>query len=236
MENQQYPEHIAIIPDGNRTRATAKGYPEKYGHYQAYKLTLQLIDFVFDKTPIKAFTFWWLSTENLKQRTKEELDYLYDFALQLKKDLKKIMEKHKVTFKRVWNPLGLPEKVLKQFDELQTLYNFPGEKTFIVAINYGWRDEIIRWIKTRAQTDGNVDNLTEDTFGTFLDFKNLPPVDLVIRTKTKLASRISWFMLRWIGYAELFFSDVHFPDFWIPKLEESLQWFHERSHARNFWK
>jgi undecaprenyl diphosphate synthase len=58
MEQQQYPQHVAIIPDGNRTRATGKGYPEKYGHYQAYKLTLQLIDFVFDKTPIKAFTFW----------------------------------------------------------------------------------------------------------------------------------------------------------------------------------
>lgn len=233
---QQYPRHVAIIPDGNRTRATAQGKPGKYGHYQAYKLTLQLIDFVFDKTPIQAFTFWWLSTENLKQRTKEELDYLYDFALHLKKDLKKIMHKHQINFKRVGNPLWLPEKVIKQFNELQALYAFPGEKTFIIAVNYGGRDEIVRGIKTRATSDGNIDELTEERFGHYLDFADIPPVDLVIRTKGELASRLSWFMLWWVGYAELFFSTLHFPDFSTKQLTLALDRFHERANARNFWK
>lgn len=233
---QQYPKHIAIIPDGNRTWATSQGKPAKYGHYQAYKLTLKLIDFVFDKTPIQAFTFWGLSTENLKKRSKEELDYLYDFALHLKKDLKKMMHAHQINFKWVGNPLGLPAKVLKQFDELQTLYSFPGDKTLIFAINYGGRDEIIRWIKTWAEQDGNVENLTEEHFSNFLDFKDIPPVDLVIRTKTELASRISGFMLRWIGYAELFFSKLHFPDLSPTELAKALDRFHERSTERNFWK
>lgn len=233
---QIYPQHIGIIPDGNRTWATAQGKPGKYGHYQAYKLTLKLIDFVFDKTPIKAFTFRWLSTENLKKRTQEELDYLYDFALHLKKDLKKIMEKHHINFKRVGNPLWLPEKVVKQFNELQEIYSFSTEKTFIIAINYWGRDEIIRGIKSRAQTDGDVNTLTEETFGNFLDFKDIPAVDLVIRTKTELASRLSWFMLRWIGYAELYFSELHFPDFTPQQLSRALHWFHERSQARNFGK
>jgi len=233
---QQYPEHIAIIPDGNRTWATSQGKPAKYGHYQAYKLMLKLIDFVFDKTPVKAFTFWWLSTENLKKRSKEELDYLYDFALHLKLDLKGIMKKHQITFKRVGNPVWLPEKAIKQFNELQELYSFPGGKTFIIAINYWWRDEIVRGIKSRAQTDGNIDTLTEETFGNFLDFKDVPAIDLVIRTKTELASRLSGFMLRWIGYAELYFSELHFPDFSPKQLTWALDRFHERAQARNFGK
>lgn len=231
-----YPQHIGIIPDGNRTWAKEHGKPSKYGHYTAYKLTLKLIGYVFDHTPIKAITFRWLSTENLKKRTKEELDYLYEFSLQLKKDLKKHMEKHHINFKRVWNPLGLPQKVIDELREIEALFTYPTEKYVIFAINYGWRDEIIRGIKLRATHDGNIDQLSEATFSSYLDFASVPPVDLVIRTKGELASRISGFMLRWIGYAELFFSTLHFPDFDIKALQEALQRFHERSSSRNFWK
>lgn len=233
---QAYPAHLAIIPDGNRTRATNQGMPQQYGHQQAYKLTLKLIDFVFSQTPIKALTFRALSTENLKQRSKEELDYLYDFALQLKKDIKKIMETQQINFKRAGNALGLPEKVVNEFRELEQLFHFPSAKTLVIAVNYGGRDEIIRGIKQRATSDGNIETLTEASFGTYLDFWNLPPVDLVIRTKGELASRLSWFMLWWVGYAELFFSSLHFPDFTIPQLTEALAWFHTRATTRNYGK
>lgn len=53
-----YPAHVAIIPDGNRTRAKSRGMPGKVGHLQAYKLTIKLLEFVFSQTPIKVLTFW----------------------------------------------------------------------------------------------------------------------------------------------------------------------------------
>ena len=236
MPTTIYPQHIAIIPDGNRTRATAQWKPWKWGHYQAYKLTLKLINYVFDNTPVKALTFRWLSTENLKQRSQEELDYLYDFALELKKDLEKIMKKHQINFKWAWNPQWLPEKVITALRELETHFSFPTEKYVVYAINYGWRDEILRWIKQRATVDGNIENLTEETFGQHLDFGKVPVVDLVIRTKGELASRLSGFLTRRIGYAELYFSSLHFPDFSVDQLKTALTWFDERAKTRNWGK
>lgn len=236
MPTTIYPQHIAIIPDGNRTRATAQGKPWKWWHYQAYKLTLKLINFVFDHTPVKALTFRWLSTENLKKRSQEELDYLYDFALELKKDLEKIMKKQQINFKRAGNSHGLPEKVVTALRELETHFSFPTEKYVVYAINYGWRDEIIRWIQQRAKVDGNPENLSEETFGNYLDFGKVPVVDLVIRTKGEQASRLSGFLTRRIGYAELFFSPLHFPDFNVDQLKTSLSWFDERAKTRNWGK
>lgn len=231
-----YPQHIWIIPDGNRTRATAQWKPWKWGHYQAYKLTLKLINFVFDHTPTKALTFRWLSTENLKQRSQEELDYLYDFSLGLKKDLDKIMKKQQINFKRAGSPRWLPEKVITALHDLEAHFSFPTDKYVVYAINYGGRDEIIRWIHQRATVDGNPENLTEETFGHYLDFGNIPVVDLVIRTKGELASRLSWFMSRRIGYAELYFSSLHFPDFWVDQLKKALERFDERAKTRNWGK
>ena len=137
-----YPQHIAIIPDGNRTRAKWKGKPWKWWHYQAYKLTLKLINFVFDNTPIKVLTFWGLSTENLKQRTQEELDYLYDFALELKKDLENIMHTQQINFKWAGNPQWLPEKVITALRDLETHFSFPTEKYVVYAINYGCLERV----------------------------------------------------------------------------------------------
>lgn len=236
MSETLYPQHIAIIPDGNRTRATAQWKPWKWWHYQAYKLTLKLINYVFDQTPVKAMTFRWLSTENLKQRSQEELDYLYDFSLALKKDLDKIMKKHQINFKRAWSALWLPEKVVSTLRELEAYFSFPTDKYVVYAINYGGRDEIVRWIHQRAKVDGNIENLTEESFGQYLDFSTVPVVDFVIRTKGELASRLSGFLLWWIGYAELYFSSLHFPDFSVDQLKSALSWFDERAKTRNWGK
>ena len=119
---------------------------------------------------------------------------------------------------------------------MQETFAFPTEKYMTLAINYGGRDEVIRGIKKRAKEDGNAEQLTEEKFSSYMDFGDIPTIDLVIRTKSELASRISGFMLRWIGYAELFFSAYYFPDFGITQLEEALMRFDERAQARNFGK
>jgi undecaprenyl diphosphate synthase len=67
-----------------------------------------------------------------------------------------------------------------------------------------------------------------------LDFADVPQLDLVIRTKGKMAQRLSGFMLWWIGYAELYFTEKLFPDFDISDLEEALKWFNDVYEYRNF--
>ncbi len=74
------------------------------------------------------------------------------------------------------------------------------------------------------------------TFSGYLDFGKQAPVDLVVRTKGKMAHRLSGFLLWRIGYAELYFSPEYFPAFDVPKLEEALQWFDSVVAFRNFGK
>lgn len=231
-----YPQHVAIIPDGNRTRAKLFGKLSHFGHHAGFKNAIDLANYVFEHTPIKAFTLWWLSTENLKERGKEELQFLFSLFKMVADDLRTVLIKHRVSFKRVWDVTGLPQDLVDYLNAKQQELTFEWDKHVLLCINYGGRNEIIRGIKKRATTDGNIDDLDEQTFGKYLDFDDIPAVDLVIRTKGELASRISGFMLWRIGYAELFFSKLHFPAFGIEALKEALQRFHDRSNARNFGK
>ena len=80
----------------------------------------------------------------------------------------------------------------------------------------------------------NVGKLTEEEFGKYLDLGDLPPVDLVIRTKADEARRLSGFMLWWIGYAELYFTDIKFPAFNLDELQKALTWFDSIAEKRNF--
>ena len=118
----------------------------------------------------------------------------------------------------------------------QELYFPESDKHLCIAINYGGRDEIIRGIKKWSTEDGDRASLSEETFGKYLDFGNLPPVDLVIRTKGDEAKRLSGFMLWWIAYAELYFTPLKFPAFDTVALEQALVWFDEVHEKRNFGK
>lgn len=151
-------------------------------------------------------------------------------------ELKQILIKNRVNFRRVGDTTGLPDDLIAYLNKNVEELSFDSDKQIFLCINYGGRNEIIRGIKKRSDTDGNVETLTEERFSSFLDFGSVDPVDLVIRTKGEIARRISGFMLRWIGYAELFFSKVNFPDFSTEKLKEALVWFNERASSRNFGK
>lgn len=88
----------------------------------------------------------------------------------------------------------------------------------------------------RRQQAGSPTLLDESTFGKYLDFGDLPVIDLVIRTKAEEAQRVSGFMSRWIGYAELYFSQLKFPDFSPDELQKAMEWRSDRADKRNFGK
>lgn len=245
----KYPRHIAIIPDGNRTRAKEQGLSSIKGHFAGHKNTENLVRYIFSETPIEVFTIRWLSSENLLGRAEMELLSLFKL-FHLSKEEEQELEEQRVNITWVWSAKWLPKRLVKYFRKLEEEFFFPeSNKRIVIAINYGGRGEIIQWIqdlwkhiKEQAKeiwyekAVEEIENIDIDTFGSYLAFHGLPPVDLVMRTKANEAKRLSGFMLRWIGYAELYFTDVKFPAFDPSELEKALQRFDSIAKKRNFGK
>ena len=234
MKNLNYPQHVAIIPDGNRTWAKEKWFPKFAWHLEGFNKIVEIWKYVFEQTPIKVYTVWWLSTENLKNRSKEELEYLFELYKKIPTDLFDMLEKNKVNFRIAGNRNGLPKHLLDFLDEKINKLTFPKSSRFMfLAINYGWQDEILRAMKKLCEN--NLEP-TKENLEKFMDFWNVPPVQLVIRTKQKYAKRLSGFMLWWIWYAQLYFTDLYCPELTIDEFKKALEWYSETSKTQNYWK
>ena len=110
---------------------------------------------------------------------------------------------------------------------------YDSKKTFVMAINYWWQDEILRAMKKLKDIG---DEVSQENLEKYMDFWWLPTVDLVIRTKQRLAKRLSWFMLRWIGYAQLYFTDLYCPEFTVDEFERAINRRKDSLGTQNFWK
>lgn len=232
-----YPEHIAIIPDGNRTWAKNNNLPTYRWHLKWADNMIKLTEYIFGKTTIKSFTTWWLSTENLKNRKKIELDYLFDLYEKFILKFKNKLLKNKINLNWIWSKEWISANFMDFLQKtISTINSDNNTRNLNIAINYWWKDEIIRWIKKIYQEWIDIKTLDEKKFWNYLDFWNQPNLDLLIRTKWNLAKRLSWFMLWQVWYSELYFSDKLFPDFDANELKKSLDWFNEISINRNFWK
>lgn len=203
------PQHIAIICDGNRRWARAKGLPEFAGHRHAVEITMeQLIDRCV-KLKIPYLTFWVFSTENW-HRGKSWVDKYFNLLRRLfAKNFAKLHQKNV--------KLNLIGDVTKLPQDIQNLFNDWLEKTrqnkklaLTIAINYGGRDEIIRAI-------------AKGSFPEHLDTAGLPDPDLLIRTAPN-NHRLSGFMLWQLAYTELYFCDTLFPDFDGQELDKAISW------------
>lgn len=231
-----YPKHVAIIPDGNRTRANEnqRSIPEAY--WISYQRGLEMLEYTFQSTDTKVFTLRGLSTENTAKRPQEEYDFLMNMYKQIDGKLDEILTTHQINFKRIWNPAGVSEWFKNYLDEKTKQYTFDTEKRFVFAINYGGRDEIVRGIHSLVAQGKDLSTIEEEDLTSALDLWNIPPVELVIRTKGKMAKRTSGFMSRWIGYAELYFTEKMCPELGIPEYQEALKRFESVSDLRNYGK
>ncbi len=233
-----YPRHIGIIPDGNRTRAKEHDFPTVAGHKQWSDNVSVLARYIFEHTEIDVMTIRWLSTENMAERSSDELSFLFELCQMAVERMIPLMEEHHISFRRAGSHVGMPDDLRDYLVQTQEKYRYETDKTIVLAFNYGGRDEILRAIqKVASQTDiQTLQTIDAETLSDAMDFGWLPVVDLVVRTKGWYASRISWFMLWWIGYAELYFTDKYFPEFDVAALQEALVWYDQRWEQRNFGK
>ncbi len=231
-----YPKHVAIIPDGNRTRAKENNVSVAEAYWISYQKGLDLLEYTFTQTDIQVYTLRWLSTENTAKRPQEEYDFLMNMYKQIDSRLDEILQQNEINFVRIWNPLGITDGFKEYLNEKTKRFSYPTKKRFVFCVNYWWRDEITRWIQKLAQQWKDLKSITEEEITEALDLWNIPPIELVIRSKGDQAQRTSGFMSWWIGYAELFFTPKRCPEIDIPTYQEALAWFNTMAEKRNFGK
>jgi len=224
MKLEKIPVHVGIIMDGNGRWAKKRGLPRIEGHKKGAEVAEKIISFA-KELGIKYITLYAFSTENWK-RPKGEVDFLMRlFERAVKSDLR-TMKKNSVRLRVAGRREGLPDSLRKWLDRAEE-ETVDGRWNFIVCLNYGGRDEIIRAVNRAVERGEKVD---ERSFRKLLDLPDVPDLDLVIRTSGE--QRISNFMLYRLAYAELYFTPVYFPDFSKEEFEKAVEWY--RSRERRF--
>jgi undecaprenyl diphosphate synthase len=222
------PNHVAIIMDGNGRWATARGLPRSAGHQQGVEALRRTVE-AAGELGIKYLTVFSFSTENWRRPAKE-VSILFDLLrAYLEKDLRRLKSEG-VHIRVIGRRAGLPQDIeqLVSLAEAETRENSSAFLT--IAFNYGGRDEIFRAAQALAREasgrDLDPDTLTESDFENYLDTVGLPQLDLLIRTSGEY--RLSNFLLWQAAYAELYFTDVLWPDFGRSELESAIERYRQR--------
>ena len=224
---QKMPNHVAIIMDGNGRWAQKRGLKRTKGHQKGAEVLKRISEYVYDKK-IKVLSVFAFSTENWK-RDKEEVDYLMDLFLKAFKDNFDAVKKKgvKVVFSGLKDKLS--DRVVKAMEKMSEETKNNNNGVFNICLNYGGQDEIVNASKKISEDvlNGNlsIDDINKDSFGKYL-FNDLPPIDLLIRTSGEY--RISNFMLWQMAYAELYFTDVLWPDFDEKQMDKAIEVFNNR--------
>lgn len=223
------PNHVAIIPDGNRRWAKEKGKNTYEGHKKGFEELIKIAKKARN-LGIKVFTVWAFSTENWK-RSKEEVGYLMKlYEVMLDKYLSEALKDevriiHLGRKDRINN--SLKNKIINIEEKTK---NF--DKSFLcIALDYGGRDEIIRGMNRIRNSQSVID---ESNFNNFLDTKDLPfpNPDLIIRTSGE--TRTSGFLTWQAAYSEYIFIDKYLPDYSDSDFEKTIVEFSKRQ--RRFGK
>lgn len=218
--------HLAIIMDGNGRWAKAKGLPRTAGHKVGAD-NVRTIAIAADKLGVKYLTLYAFSTENWK-RSQDEVGYLMKLPAYLFKMYMKEFLERGFRIRLIGDLAPLPEATRNVLLEAAKESEENTGLSLIIAINYGSRDEIVRaaiaYAKDVAEGKAYL-SLTEEQFDGYLDTRDFPPVDLLIRTSGE--QRISNYLLWQIAYAELEFIPEAWPDFTPEVLERCLE---EYSH------
>ena len=219
---EKLPTHISIIMDGNGRWAKQQGKPRNYGHLKGTE-NVRNIAIKADELGVKVLTLYAFSTENWK-RPDDEVGYLMSLpAVFFKKFMAELMEKG-VRIETIGNLDVIPESTRKVIDDAKRQTADNKGLTLVFALNYGSRAEIVR-AANRAFSEGK-EQLSEEDIERNLYTADYPEIDLMIRTS--LDYRLSNFLLWQLSYAELYFTDVFWPDFDAEELVKAIEWFNNR--------
>ena len=213
IDQNRVPKHVAIIMDGNGRWAKLQGMNRVFGHRNALTAVRESIQ-AATKIKVQAITLYAFSTENWN-RPKMEIDALMNLLINsLKKELPEFMA-NGVKVNSIGAIENLPKNAQKALAEVIEITKDNKNITLTLALSYGSRQEIVNAIKNISKKVVNkeltLEEIDEKTINNHLYTFNLPEVDLMIRTSGE--QRISNFLMWQMAYAELYFTDVLWPDF-----------------------
>lgn len=231
-EDRSIPVHIAIILDGNGRWAKAHGLLRSLGHRQGCE-TLERIVEDCARLGVQYLTVYGFSTENWK-RSEEEVGALMSlFRLYMKK-LIRVANENNVRARMIGERSRFAADIREGIDRLETETSGNTGMTFVFAVNYGSRDEILRAVRHYAmdavregKTEEEIAALSEAAFSGYLDTAGMPDPDLVIRTSGE--QRLSNYLLWQCAYAEYYFTPVLWPDFDRAELLRAIEEYNRRS-------
>ncbi len=234
INKDNLPKHLAIIMDGNGRWAKQKGLLRAFGHENGTKSVRTVVE-ASAKLGIENLTLFAFSTENWN-RPKLEVDLLMELLINSLKNELKTLQNNNIRLNSIGNLDLLPKSAQKKLQEVIEATKGNSRMVLTLALSYGSREELINAVKNISNKVKNniisIDNIDESIINQHLYTRDLPEVDLLIRTSGE--HRISNFLLWQIAYSELYFTDVLWPDFKENDLYEAVISYQKRE--RRFGK
>jgi len=222
IKNDKLPQHLAIIMDGNGRWAKQQGLLRVVGHENGTKSVRDVVE-ASAEVGIKFLTLYAFSTENWK-RPKLEVQTLMKLLVKsLKKEIATLQDNN-IRLNAIGNIKDLPKSAYNELQEVIEKTKTNTHMTLTLALSYGSREELVSVVKELSdKVKNNIiskESIDESIINKHLYTQDLPDVDLLIRTSGE--HRISNFLLWQIAYAELYFTNILWPDFTKNDLYEAL--------------
>lgn len=234
IDKERLPQHIAIIMDGNGRWAQEQGEDRLYGHYHGVESVRNIVEGCAE-IGVKYLTLYAFSTENW-DRPEDEVTGLMELLVSTIRKEAEVLHKNNIRLHTIGDIKMLPASAQEELAEALSLTEKNTGLNLIMALSYSGRWEIIDAAKKLAIDIHNgllsIDKIDGNIFGSYLNTANFPDPELMIRTSGEY--RISNFLLYQLAYAELYFTNVRWPEFRKANLYEAIYDYQNRE--RRFGK
>ena len=209
IDKKNLPKHIAITMDGNGRWAKAKGKNRIFGHKNGVTAVRETVESAVENN-IEFLTLYAFSTENWL-RPKLEVNSLMNLLVSSIINETKTLMDNDIKLMAIGDINKIPKTAKNKLDSIIEKTKKNSKMSLILAISYSGRWEILNAVKKIIKNNININEINEHLFEQYLDTKNVPDPELVIRTSGE--HRISNFLLWQIAYSELYFTNIMWPDF-----------------------
>ena len=227
-DQKRIPQHVAIIMDGNGRWAELRGKERYEGHaagVEPVRASLRAAA----RWGVKYLTLYAFSTENWG-RPAQEVDALMELFCKSVVNETPELIRQGVEIRMIGDRTRFDSDIIEGINRLEDETAANTGMTFVIAVNYGGRDEITRAVRHMMMDcqDGKLvpENVTEQTVASYLDTAGIPDPDLLIRTSGEI--RLSNYLLWQLAYSEIYITDCLWPDFNRDELIKAIEQFNQR--------
>src|SRR5687768_9227949 len=222
IDKTRLPRHIAIIMDGNGRWASEQGHDRLYGHYHGVESVRNIVEGCAE-LGIEYLTLYAFSTENW-DRPQYEVVGLMELLVNTIRNEVESLNKNNIRLHVIGDMNMLPDYAAKELAEALEITRENRGLNLIMALSYSGRWELLNAVKNIAHEVKkgklNIEEIDQDTLQKYLCTSGFPDPELMIRTSGEY--RISNFLLYQLAYAELYFTNVRWPDFRKENLYEAI--------------